>query len=204
MDEFDFTDSLAQPDRAGMLVRAAQWRTRIASVPDLTSGLATPPSGSNHPHLHLPPECVQLGELARSLSAPDLPLRPTIVPSRVNLGQHPQAWLLWDSNSPPDESHDLAKLQRADAQDDTVRLTHLCHGALHPTQVLLNLYLLIHQLNGRSASSPTSAHLVMLDRLCPSAPTAENPAKQLALVLHERIPLFWGSDAAALIARATG
>jgi hypothetical protein len=166
-DELDALDPLTQPDQAGLLARATAWRTRIVTYPNPTTfptEFLTAPD-TNILHLALPPECRQLGELARTLAPPSRSVAAHTAPG------------------------------------DSPTLAHLCHGDLHPTQGLLNLYALLYHHQGESAPLPSPTHLAPLDKLLPATPTADNPAKQLAFALQERIPLIWGSEAAAWIAR---
>lgn len=186
MSEFDPFSAEELVDSRGLFARAGQWQTRLgggeAALPGLDMFAALP---TDLPLLTLPPETIHLGRLALLLAPDSIARRPHLVPAPVELGKPPAAWLGGAAGS------DLPRLD----------LTGLCTGECHPAAVYLTLRHILYRLNGEDFPRLDPAPLADLDRLTPDHATGDNPAKQLARGLHERVPLFWGSGAAAELAQ---
>lgn len=185
MSDLDQLHALFQEDTQSRLARAAQIDQRLASAASIVE------SYRDHPALHaltpdlpigliLPPELQGVGELA-ALLAPRAAV--PIGQTPVTLGVEPRANLYIG-----DQAIDLG--------------AHVSVNA-HPTQALLVLIGLITVTRGEVPSFPVPESTVMdaLARCVPAIPTNENPAKQIALRVHERIPCFWGAGIEAAAAR---
>jgi hypothetical protein len=70
----------------------------------------------------------------------------------------------------------------------------------HPAQALLVLIGLLAAATGQWPPPVVAPATALLDRCRPETLSAENPAKQLALKLHDRIPCFWGAGLATAVA----
>lgn len=186
MSELDQLDAFAQIDSQNRLGRAAQAAHRediaaetVASCLAQTrlpwqelSGLPVA--------LALPPELHTVGDLACALYS-NAPV--TRRASPVNLGVAPWPML--------------------QVEDQILDLTPYVHGNMHPAHALLVLLGLLSALRGPTPLGRPYAPTLLdaLARCRPEVPTADNPAKQLALRIHDRVPCFWGTGIERLIAR---
>ncbi len=186
MSELDQLDAFEAVDTCGWLSRAAQIEQHIADAADglhalrarqATAGIVPSPAPFS---LILPPELQPIGELAARLMPQEAI---TVRPAQMDLGVPPQPGM-----QSGDRWVDLAPYIRSDA---------------HPVATLVVLLGLPAIAHGQAPESPTldPAVLAALTHCTPSTLTAENPAKQLALRLHDRIPCFWGAGLEAAAGR---
>lgn len=186
MSELDQLAAFAQIDSRNRLERAAQAARRgdiaaetVASCLAQTrfpwqemSGLPVA--------LGLPPELHAVGDLACTLHE-DAPVTRSVSP--VNLGAEPRPTL--------------------QVGDQIMDLAPYVHGNMHPAHALLGLLGLLSALHEPTPRRHPYAPALLdaLARCRPEIPTTDNPAKQLALRIHDRIPCFWGTDIEHLAAR---
>ena len=184
-------------DRAALWSRAADWRARwtrrvtlseMPTIPDDCLAVLT-----------LPAELLGVGRLAAALTAPDTHLHPLIRRAPVTQGH------------PPVASFAYVDARRAHSHDPnaaanalyTIKLGEAVNTDNHPTFTLLSLIALLRHAGGAPAAPPDAPDGPLadaVDHCLATAPTAANPAKQLALALHERVPIFWGDGPAAAVA----
>lgn len=210
MSELDDLNQLRLFDSQGLLARAAAWpNRRDAARPNA----ALPATATTAWLCLLPPELLPLGHLAAStldnqVDASGSPV--WIYPAPVRRGSHPAASLAAvDAGSlqrlGPDPSEAQLKTLLADAP--TQPLTEVANAERHLTDILFDLINLFSQASSsqplfpaRWLSQPDTALDSALATLAPPIDTANNPAKQLALRLHERLPIFSGTGPMAHLA----
>lgn len=189
MSELDQLEALRQGDSTGRLARAAQTAQRPAdAAAAVASWLAQTPQ-VQAPHaaagevpvtLILPPELQPIGALAAQLAGGATRL----AGAPLTLGYAP-----------------LAALQ---VGEWIFPATPPIDAGAHPAYTLLALLGLLAAAHRHAPlyPSPAPALLEALARCCPDVPSADNPAKQIALRLHGRIPCFWGANLEAAAAQA--
>jgi len=197
MSDLDHLSDDQIQDRASLWRRATDWRARwtrrisLSRMPTLPDHYAAV--------LTLPAELLGLGWLAVALTAPDTHLHPLVRCAPVAHGRAPVASLAYvDAHQASSHGPNAA----LDAPS-TIKLGAAFNIDNHPTFTLLSLIALLWRVIGypyEPSDGPSRRLAEAIDRCGATSPTADNPAKQLALALHERIPVFWGDDLAAPIA----
>lgn len=198
-DEFDPSELARTPGLQGYLARAADWRARLDSS---TGPLALPPATESVPLLVLPPELSGVGQLAVALTAQaERPLRLATAP--LLLAQRPTSALYWiDQDKLPihqDPDQTTALLPYLTQQSTT----HLeLDGDTHPVTALCTILHGVGLLRLLpDAESAPSAAGVYLARCLPLTPVPANPAKQIALRIHQRLPILVGDGMERAILR---
>jgi hypothetical protein len=196
--DLDDLSALAQLDPQGWLQRASETAIRPALAAARVDAWARDqnPSaianvGALRFDLLLPPEWEATGALAAHLAHTD-GLTVALVPAPIVAGARPEPLLALHG-------------QPASIQDPTTySLATLVADDVHPAQVLLALLGVLRLISGKAPAQPSlsPALLTALHACRPENPAAANPAKQLALRLHERIPHFWGTSPVASAAQA--
>jgi hypothetical protein len=197
MSDLDSLDGAQIQDRAAAWPRAAAWRARWAGTPVVPP--LRPLSADAVPILTLPAELLPLGRLAVALTAPTTHLHPLLRCAPLIYRRAPVASLAYVDlrqvrNLGPDAAQDAT---------NTISLDPALNPDNHPTFTLLSLMTLLWGLRGDPSFPPGGVDASLadaLDRCAATTPTVKNPAKQLALALHERIPVFWGDGLAEHVA----
>lgn len=217
MTELDDLTQLYALDRNHLLVRAAQvserWSMAQAALATLFTRLdwlqfqSLKFATTDHLSivLLLPLELSGIGRAVRSLyhqASPstvrlnlvlwDAELRPEQIPPPV----------LWLSGLSPVA---LSQLGAPTTASPRLDISPFISADQHPAQVFLFLLALLDQCLppvALSIDAATNLALItsQLANWVPAVPTAQNPAKQLAIQLHERLPFFWGAGPLAAIA----
>ena len=199
MSDLDNLTGAQLQDRAALWPCAAAWRARWTNAP--TTPNLPPLPDDFLPILTLPAELLALGRLAVALTAPDTHVYPQVRCAPVAYGHAPVASLAYVDprqmrRHGPDAAQDAAI---------TIELDAAANPDDHPTFTLLSLITLLWGLIGypyEPAEVVRPRVADDLDRCAATTPTPDNPAKQLALTLHERVPIFWGDSLAAHVAAA--
>jgi hypothetical protein len=179
---FDPSEAANRPGLAAYLNRAADWRARLAPS---TVPVALPPSTAGVPLIVLPPELNGIGQTAAILAAAaGRPLR--TVTAQPVLGQPTTAVLTWLSRK--EQAPHRASLLAVDGADHPVTVLQTILHAAGLTQLLPD------------AESAPPAACAYLTSCRPTSPAPANPAKQLALRLHQRLPIFVGDGMDSAIA----
>lgn len=193
MSELDQLETLRRGDSTGRLARAAQTAQRpadaaaaVASWLAQTPQMHTPHLRSSHPAgevpvtLILPPELQPIGAMAVRLAGGATRL----ADAPLTLGYTPPAALQVGEWAFP--------------------ATPPVDASAHPAYTLLALLGLLAAARPHMPPWPAPAPALLEALACchPTVPSADNPAKQIALRLHGRIPCFWGAELEAAAAQA--
>jgi hypothetical protein len=185
-EELDDPDDFIPLGLKTRLTRAADWRSRTM-VP--TPAIPRPPD--RLPLLILPPELMGIGRVASAVAS-QLGSPIWLAPADVRLGVPPTATLVW--LTPSDLVTLSAPLRPSLTFDDVAPFAPLPMTASpddHPVAVLAHF---LHAVSLAHAQTPPvtlpAALAHRLDQCGLEIPTGDNPAKQVALRLHERIPIF--------------
>lgn len=184
-DTFDQPDAFMPLSLKARLGRAAAWRTRWPSV----TPIARP--ASDLPLLILPPELMGIGRVASAVAAQfGSPI--WLAQADVRLGRSPAATLAWVA--PIDLVALTAPHRPTLATGD---LSAFAPSPLtisaddHPVTALAYLLHVVGVAEAPTTPATLPAPLVdLLDRCGQEVPASDNPAKQVALQIHERIPIF--------------
>jgi hypothetical protein len=202
MSDLDDLSYLRQLDTQGWLERATTYDERAAAAARLQQAAQTE-TGLGHPAraaalaLVLPPELMALGEIAAALSTgPHVALYPAAV--RAEAPPTPRLYLL-SAAIALRARHD-PETELAAAATTAVDLAPYVAADHHPAQVLHVLAGLLAAAAGLPRPPVTTPAADLLMRCRPGIPAAGNPAKQMALRLHDRIPCFWGAGLCAAVA----
>jgi hypothetical protein len=215
MIDLDQSAQLRQADSQNWFDRAARLYDRqLAAGQAVTTCLANH-DWTNRPGaryiLALPPELAGLGRLAAAFAA-EQGIHAAMRPTSVQPPLQPCAQLF--QLAAPVAALDLAALNLATLDlatlDDvtaaataTINLTPYVTAHRHPAETLHILLGMLAAVDGRLAAAylPSPAVVETLAHCGPEIPTDENPAKQLALRLNDRLPLFWAGERWTPVAR---
>lgn len=215
MSELDNIEQLQHFDRHGLFARAAAWPARR----DASRTAHRPPVDTprNRTWLCLlPPELLPIGHLAAALTRqsttpPSTTGRVWIYPAVVRQGAQPApllaavppATLYGLGTAPTDEA-----VAHAIANAPQHSIAHVADAKRHLTDILFDLIHLFEHASSTDSSGAFADPLVQADETLDAAlaaldlqtPISDNPAKQIAQRLHERLPVFWGTSLPAHVA----